>query len=326
MDLPMECLAPLKVFIPSGDGERTQDRLMSYAIGVDLGGTNIKVAVVSEDGKVLDRSAAKTADDATGSWAETIKQKISELENRRDQPARWIGLAAPGLAAHDGLSIANMQGRLRGLEGLDWTDFLQTSYPVPVLNDAHAALLGEAWKGAATGYRKAVLLTLGTGVGGAILADGHLFKGHTGRAGHFGHISLNSDGPPDIVGTPGSLEQMIGNCTLAARSGGRFTLTRQLVEAHLAGNAEATDIWLRSVYHLAAGIVSIINAIDPEVVILGGGIAQAGAALFRPLECFLEKIEWRPQGHRVHTIPAILGDLAGPLGAAYYAMHWRELN
>ena len=299
---------------------------MSYAIGVDLGGTNIKVAVVSEDGEVLDRSAAKTADDATGSWAETIKQKISELESRRDQPARWIGLAAPGLAAHDGLSIANMQGRLQGLEGLDWTDCLQTSHPVPVLNDAHAALLGEAWKGAAAGYRNAVLLTLGTGVGGAILADGHLFKGHTGRAGHFGHISLNSDGPPDIVGTPGSLEEMIGNCTLAARSGGRFTLTRQLVEAHLAGNAEATDIWLQSVYQLAAGIVSIINAIDPEVVILGGGIAQAGAALFRPLERFLEKIEWRPQGTQVPIVPAVLGDLAGTLGAAYHAMCWPRKN
>jgi glucokinase len=299
---------------------------MSYAIGVDLGGTNIKVAVVSEDGEVLDRSAAETGDDATGSWAETIKRKISELENRRGQPARWIGLAAPGLAAHDGLSIANMQGRLQGLEGLDWTDFLQPSHSVPVLNDAHAALLGEAWKGAAAGYRHAVLLTLGTGVGGAILADGQLFKGHTGRAGHFGHISLNPDGPPDIVGTPGSLEEMIGNCTLAARSGGRFTLTRQLVEAHLAGDAEATDIWLRSVYHLAAGIVSIINAIDPEVIILSGGIAQAGAALFMPLECFLEKIEWRPRGHRVHIIPATLGDLAGTLGAAYYAMHWRELE
>jgi len=299
---------------------------MSYAIGVDLGGTNIKVAVVSEDGEVLDRSAAETADDATGSWAQTIKQKISELENRRDQPSRWIGLAAPGLAAQDGLSIANMQGRLQGLERLDWTAFLQTSHPVPVLNDAHAALLGESWKGAAAGYRQAVLLTLGTGVGGAILADGHLFRGHIGRAGHFGHISLNPDGPPDIVGTPGSLEQMIGNCTLAARSGGRFNLTRQLVEAHLEGDAEATDIWLRSVYHLAAGILSIINAIDPEVIILGGGMAQAGAALFRPLECFLEKMEWRPQGHRVHIIPATLDDLAGTLGAAYYAMHWREMN
>lgn len=76
-----------------------------------------------------------------------------------------------------------------------------------------------------------------------------------------------------------------------------------------------------SVYNLAAGITSIINAFDPEVIIIGGGIAQAGPTLFEPLERFLEKIEWRPQGHRVRVIPAALGDFAGTLGAAYYAMN-----
>jgi len=295
---------------------------MPYAIGVDLGGTNIKVAVVSEDGKILDQSTCETWDDSTVSWAETIKQKIKDIRNDRGEPAGWIGLAAPGLAARDNRSIINMPGKLHGLEGLNWTDFLQTPYPVPVLNDAHAALLGEVWVGSASGYRNAVLLTLGTGVGGAILAEGRLFKGHIGRAGHLGHVSLNPDGPPDIVGTPGSLEQTIGNSTLASRSGGRFTSTRKLVEAHLAGDTEATEIWLRSIYNLAAGITSIINALDPEVIILGGGIAEAGSALFDPLAGFMERIEWRPQGHRVQIIPAALGDLAGTLGAAYYAMNY----
>lgn len=215
-----------------------------------------------------------------------------------------------------------MPGKLRGLEGLDWTDSLQTSHPVGVLNDAHAALLGEVWIGAAVGYRNAVLLTLGTGVGGALLVEGRLYKGHLGRAGHLGHISLNPDGPPDIVGTPGSLEQTIGNATLAERSAGRFTSTRQLVAAHLNGDKKASDLWLRSIYNLAVGITSIINALDPEVIIIGGGIAQAGPALFDPLAGFMAKIEWRPQGHRVHIIPAALGDLAGTLGAAYYAMNY----
>src|SRR6266853_4822840 len=159
-------------------------------------------------------------------------------------------------------------------------------------------------------YRHAVLLTLGTGVGGALLAEGRLFKGHIGRAGHVGHISLNPDGPPDIVGTPGSLEQTIGNSTLPVRSRGRFSSTRQLVEAHLKGDAEATDVWLRSLYNLAAGITSIINALDPEVIILGGGIALAGPALFEPLARFVERVEWRPQGQSVRIIPAALGDLA----------------
>jgi glucokinase len=294
---------------------------MRYGIGVDLGGTNIKLVAVSEEGQMLERSTCETQTDSPGFWVETIRQRIKEIENNQAESARWIGLAAPGLAARDNLSIASMPGKLRGLEGLDWTDSLQTSHPVPVLNDAHAALLAEAWIGAAVGYRNAVLLTLGTGVGGAFLAEGRLFKGHIGRAGHLGHISLNPDGPPDIVGTPGSLEQTIGNLTLADRSAGRFTSTRQLVEAHVNGDEKATDVWLRSVYNLAAGITSIINALDPEVIIIGGGIAQAGPALFDPLERFLEKVEWRPQGHRVRIIPAALGDLAGTLGAAYYAMN-----
>jgi glucokinase len=295
---------------------------MGYGIGIDLGGTNIKIVAVSDEGKTLERSTCETKTDSPDSWVETIRQRIKEIETDQATSARWVGLAAPGLAARDNLSIASMPGKLRGLEGLNWTDALQTSHPVPVLNDAHAALLGEAWIGAAVGFRNAVLLTLGTGVGGAILADGRLYKGHIGRAGHLGHISLDANGPADIVGTPGSLELTIGNSTVAERSAGRFTSTRQLVEAHLSGDEQATEVWLRSVHNLAAGITSIINALDPEVIIVGGGIAQAGAALFDPLQRFLEKVEWRPQGQSVRIIPATLGDFAGTLGAVYYAMGW----
>ena len=294
---------------------------MGYGIGIDLGGTNIKIAAVSHDGTILDRSTCETESDSPNAWIKTISTKINEIEETQTQPAHWIGLAAPGLPAHDSLSIASMPGKLRGLEGLNWTNLLHTSYPVPVINDAHAAMMGESWIGAAVGLRNVVLLTLGTGVGGAILADGRLLKGHLGRAGHLGHISLDAAGPKDIVGTPGSLELAIGNSTLADRSGGRFTSTRQLVEAHLNGDLEATEIWLKSVRYLAAGVTSIINAIDPEVVILGGGIANAGPALFDPLNAFLEKIEWRPLGESVRIIPAVLDDFAGTIGAVYHAMN-----
>src|SRR5438034_6526894 len=128
---------------------------MNYAIGIDLGGTNIKVAVSSDDGEVLSHLSHETADDTTHAWANTIKEIVGQIERGRGERPSCIGIAAPGLAAEDGLSIANMQGRLQGLEGLNWTDFLQVSQPVPVLNDAHAALLGEAWKGAARSYRYA---------------------------------------------------------------------------------------------------------------------------------------------------------------------------
>jgi len=146
---------------------------MSYSIGVDLGGTNIKIVVVSDDGSVLDYRTCDTAD-TEGSWAQTIKTNLHEIETRRVQAPCHIGIAAPGLAAKDGRSIAYMQGRLAGLQGFMWDEFLQSSTRVVVLNDAHAALLGEVWQGAAKGYRNVILLTLGTGVGGAVLLDGRL--------------------------------------------------------------------------------------------------------------------------------------------------------
>jgi glucokinase len=292
---------------------------MSYSIGVDLGGTNIKIVVIANDGNVLEYLTCDTAD-AEGSWAQTIKHQLESIQDQRGASPCHIGLAAPGLAAKDGRSIAYMQGRLQGLQGFDWQDFLGTRSPVVVLNDAHAALLGEVWQGAAKGFRNVILLTLGTGVGGAVLVDGRLIKGQIGRAGHLGHVTVNSEGPPDIVNTPGSLEQMIGNYNLSERSGGKFTSTRRLVEAHLAGDQEATAMWLRSVSHLAAAVVSFINAFDPEIVIIGGGIAQAGPALFDPLRKHLDRFEWRPMGHQVPVIPAALGEKAGAIGAAYHAL------
>jgi len=290
---------------------------MSYSVGIDLGGTNIKIVVISNDGNVLDYLICDTAD-AEGSWAQTIKGQLESIRNKRGASPCYIGLAAPGLAARDGRSIAYMQGRLPGLEGFVWQDFLDA--PVMVLNDAHAALLGEVWQGAAKGFRNVILLTLGTGVGGAVLVEGRLIKGQIGRAGHLGHVSVNAYGALDIVNTPGSLEQMIGNYNIAERSRGRFASTRRLVEAHLAGDREATAVWQRSIFHLAAAVASFINAFDPEIVIIGGGIAQAGAALFEPLHKELDRFEWRPMGHQVQVIPAALGEKAGAIGAAYHAM------
>src|ERR1051325_9787425 len=127
---------------------------MSYSIGVDLGGTNIKIVVISSDGNVVDYLTCDTAD-AEGSWAQTIKDQLESIRNKRGYSPCHVGLAAPGLAARDGRSIAYMQGRLQGLQGFVWENFL--AVPVVVLNDAHAALLGEVWQGAAKGFRNVLL-------------------------------------------------------------------------------------------------------------------------------------------------------------------------
>jgi glucokinase len=216
-----------------------------------------------------------------------------------------------------------MQGRLDEVQGLDWATFLQRER-VPVLNDAQAALAGEVWQGAAKGSQNVALLTLGTGVGGALLVDGNLLRGAIGRAGHLGHLSLDIDGPPDVTNCPGSLEHAIGNVTVAARTDGRFKTTHDLIAAHVRGDADASRVWLRSVQALAAAVASIINITDPEIFIIGGGIARAGPALFDPLNGYLDQYEWRPHGRRARIVPAALGEFAGALGAAWNGIRAKD--
>lgn len=291
---------------------------MDYAIGIDLGGTNIKAAAVAPSGEVLERSSAETRDDGLGGWAAGVRGQIGALESRLGRAPVGVGVAAPGLAARDGRSMASVSGHLESLQGFDWVEYLGRA--ASLLNDGHAALLAEAWKGAAAGAEDAVMLTLGTGVGGAAISGGRLLTGHLGRGGHIGHMCLDADGEPDSLGIPGTLEEALGNRTLARRSRGLFDSTEALVAAHLAGDALATRVWLRSVYQLACAVTSIICILDPEVLVIGGGIARAGAALFGPLERYLDLMEWRPEGRRVRVVPAALGSSAGALGAARHAL------
>lgn len=290
------------------------------AIGIDLGGTQIKGVVVSDRGDVLRRELRAT-DDAGGGWQETIRGLVSEL----GEPLP-VGISAPGLAARDGRSIARLPGRLRGLEGLDWSRVLGRTSLVSVTNDAHASLLGEAWIGAACGLRDVVMLTLGTGVGGAILADGRLLRGHLGRAGHLGHTCLDVNGPPSIAGTPGALECAIGNFNIRERTGGLFENTLALIAASQTGDAFAREIWLASIRALACSLASFINILDPAAIIIGGGIAQAGDALFEPLRDELGRIEWRPFGQAVPVLRAELGEWAGAIVAAGEALRFASAN
>ena len=291
----------------------------SLHLGIDLGGSSIKAVAVTTEGDLLEQRSIPF-EDRDRQWAHRIRDLVFEFRQTRGWPVS-LGLSAPGLASREGRSIAHMPGRLIGLEGLDWARFLESPHPIPVLNDAHAALLGEAWVGAARGLRNVFMLTLGTGVGGAAMVDGHLLCGHLGRAGHLGHITLDQRAPLDDVGTPGSLEMAIGNKTVSARSQGRYTSTEALVRDARGGDRQARDLWRASVASLAVGINSLINVLDPEAVILGGGIAKAGPHLWEPLRQALEPLEWRPLGSQVPLIPAALGDLAGAYGAARHAMH-----
>lgn len=293
---------------------------MNLVIGIDLGGTNIKAALV--DARSAKMLAALTRPTCDGEFdgdvprfALTVREIVQAFEAQAGGKLR-VGLSAPGLANPNGQCINWMPGRMHGLEKFQWAGFLERD--CRVLNDAHAALLGEVWAGAAQNTRDAFMLTLGTGVGGAVWSGGRLLQGRIGRAGHLGHITVDVNAPCDRFNTPGSLESAIGNQSILRRGEGRYADTLALLGACAAGNEHAQKVWHDSVRHLAAAIASLANVLDPEVVIVGGGIATgAKNLLFNPLQQQLDVLEWRPGGNQIRVVPAELGDSAGCLGAVF---------
>lgn len=293
---------------------------LEYVVGLDLGGTSVKAIALTTTGQMRAHHHEPFTLEQPMGFLTAVRAALAALEHDLGGRARAVGLSAPGLAAADGTSIAFMPGRFPGLAGLNWSTALARER-VPVMNDAQAALLGEAWCGAAQGASNVILLTLGTGVGGAAMVDGRLLRGRSGKAGHLGHVSLDPFGTRGITGVPGSLEDAIGNHNVSERTGGRFATTLDLIRAHEAGDAAATEVWLRSVRALAAAITSFTNVLDPERVVVGGGIAACGDTLFHPLRQWLSEWEWRVGSPPVEIVPAQLGDRAGAVGAAWQA--WR---
>lgn len=281
----------------------------------------VKGVLIDEKGNVLHQESVPTNDkESSPEWMNTARELHGMLKQKSGCDNCITGIAAPGIANGEHSAIAYMPGRLAGIENFNWGDYLGNR-EVFVLNDAHAALMAESAFGAGKGLKNIVLLTLGTGVGGGILINGELYTGKGLMAGHLGHITLNSAvDETGITGSPGTLEQAIGNTTVARRSAGRFDSTSKLVEAYQKGDSFAAFVWLDSVRKLALAICSIANAISPDAVILGGGITNAGNCLFGPLNDFIDVYEWRPGGKQTAIFQAEYSDLSGAVGAAAFAI------
>ena len=291
---------------------------MNTAIGIDLGGTRIKGVAIDAGGKVLHQIYSDTNDGDGAVWKKAVAETVIELLQRMKSKNTVIGISAPGLPDENNTAIACMPGRMQGLENLVWKDFLHQ--PAYVINDGVAAMMAEVKFGAAKSKKHVVMLTLGTGVGGAILIEGKPYQGAFNKAGHIGHMVIDNEGDCDVTGMPGSLEECIGNCTIQKRSKGKFTSTHELLVAYRDGDTFAKDIWLKSVKQLGIGLASVTNIISPEIIVLGGGITEAGIDLFGPLQQYMEQYEWRSGGNKVQIVKAMYGDLAGAIGASCFAM------
>lgn len=290
-------------------------------IGIDLGGTAIKLGRFLADGTCLNTLTIPTPQPATPeAVTEAIAIAVKELNT--DGTCLAIGLGTPGPADVTG-RIAKVAINLAGWKDVPLADWLEknTNLPTILANDANCAGLGEAWLGAGQNYQNLILLTLGTGVGGAVILDGKLFTGHQGAAAELGLITINLDGPPCNSGNQGSLEQYISIGAIRRQTG------LEPIELGLAaekGDSEAIAFWNEYGRLLGTGLASLIYVLTPEVIIIGGGIS-ASAKYF--LDAANREIEQRviPSSRvGLRLLTAQLGNNAGMVGAAKLA--WQQVS
>jgi glucokinase len=295
---------------------------MTQVIGIDLGGTAIKLGRFSEDGICHQSLTMPTPHPATPEAVlAAMVDAISQLEPV-ENAVKSIGIGTPGPADVDG-RIARLAINLKNWQNVPLADWLEakTGLPTILANDANCAGLGEAWLGAGRQFKNLILLTLGTGVGGAIILDGQLFVGHQGAAGELGLIAINPDGPECNSGNRGSLEQYVS--VQAIR---RDTGLEPLELANLAksGDANALEFWRNYGRYLGIGLASLIYVLTPEAIIIGGGIS-AGAEFFLPaVRSEIEQRVLASSREDLQLLVAELGNQAGMVGAAKLA--WTKLK
>lgn len=286
-------------------------------IGIDLGGTAIKLGRFNLQGRRLASLCALTPQPADPEAVLTaMAAAIAQLDS--DHQATAIGVGAPGPTDAAG-RIARVAINLTGWRDVPLADWLEekTGRSTILANDANCAGLGEAWLGAGRRFRDLIVITLGTGVGGAIILNGRLFVGRQGAAGELGLITLNPEGPECNSGNRGSLEQY---CSIRAVRRATGLEPEELAAKAKVGDERAIAFWRRYGQNLGAGLASLIYVLTPEAIILGGGISAA-YELFLPT--VLQEIENRvllSSREGLQILRAELGNEAGMAGAAKLAL------
>ncbi|WP_320676537.1 ROK family protein [Prochlorococcus sp. MIT 1300] len=292
-------------------------RTFQHFIGIDLGGTAIKIGRYDQKGKSFAEAEFMTPQPPMpGAVTVALCEAVSFIDP--DKQAKHVGIGLPGPMDSKGRT-ARVCINLPGWVDVPLAEWLEPRLGRQVIlgNDGNCALLGEAWKGAAKGFEDVLLLTLGTGVGGGVMLGGKLFKGHNGAAAEPGLIGVNSNGPNCKSGNKGSLEQY-------ASINGLRLLTdippRELTRKAALGDVSAIRIWEDYGRNLGVGISSLVYMFAPQLVLLGGGLA-GGAVYFLP--SVIREVEERVQPvsrEGVQIKICSLGNRAGCLGAARFSM------
>jgi glucokinase len=307
-------------------------------LGIDIGGAQIKAGMVDEEGAILASRTIPTPADLDA-FRLSLHDCVKWLVDATAPPA-GVGVGCKGTINPDSTQVESLRGGLHYLQGSRLSELVGLPGDVPVFadNDARVALAGEMVWGAARGLENVLMLTLGMGVGGAVLANGQLLRGHAGVAGNLGHLTVEPEGPPCVCGSRGCLETVFsaraieGEASAAVHRGCASVLTqlfreqpqlvtcRTIFQAASEGDELAEIIVSKAIRRLGGAVAGLLHVFDPELVILGGHVADAGADLMVPLQ---EEVWSRSRGLLGRDVPLVeqqVADKSGIVGAAGLVM------
>jgi len=298
-----------------------------FIVAIDLGGTSIKAAVFSEKLSILEKMSMPTPACAgkkavIGALVCAAKKLASRLGLAlKDISAAGIGV--PGPVDFD-RQVVHFLPNIPGWKDVPLSSVFTAACGIPCVvdNDAKMMALAEYTLGAAKGSRNAVCLTLGTGVGAGLIIEGKLYRGADNAAGEIGHLPLNENGPACPCGGKACLERYAGNGALLkeARAALGASITLEKASALAAGgNRKALCFWRAVSTHIGIALAGLSNVLNPDVIVVGGGVSSAGRPLFDGIKENLSKRAMPVQGRRVKVMKAALGNDAGLIGAALAA-------
>ncbi|WP_078379713.1 ROK family glucokinase [Sutcliffiella halmapala] len=311
-----------------------------WLVGVDLGGTTIKMAFISQYGEIVHKWEIRTDISEKGKHittdiAKAIDHKLNELQEPKSK-LYAIGMGAPG-------PVNKATGLIYEAVNLGWENYplkdlleVETGLPVVVDNDANLAAIGEMWKGAGDGSKDIICVTLGTGVGGGIITNGEIVHGINGAGGEIGHITVIPEGgAPCNCGKTGCLEtiasatgivrtaleeiKLYPNSPLAKIAKGEGLSAKKIFDLASEGEEAATAIVNKVTAPLGLVLANLANALNPEKIVIGGGVSRAGEAVLSPTRHHFEKFLFPRTKVGVQIVEATLGNDAGVIGAAYLA-------
>ncbi len=316
-------------------------------LAIDLGGTKIITAIISDEGEVIAKEYCLTlADEGVESVIERILSAIDHilsLKGISSSQLDSISIAAAGVVNFN-RGLITSSPNLPGWCDVPLRDIVKKKYRVDtfLINDANAAALGEHHFGAGKGVNNLVYLTVGTGIGGGIIINGRLYSGACGSAGEIGHMTIDVNGTRCNCGNVGCLETLASGTAVAKEAtrrisqGEKSSLT-EIVEGKIEnitaekvliaaqdGDSLALEVITKAATCLGVGMVNLVNIFNPEMIIVGGGVAQMGDLLLDPARQVVRERAFQLPAQVVRIVPAQLGDNAGVLGAAIFARQQKQ--